>query len=251
MADWIRRFHPAPHAPVRLLCFPHAGGTAAAQYDLSAAVSGTLDPLVVQYPGRHDRFGEPPAERAEQIVGAVLRELPDPADRPLALFGHSMGALLAFETARMLQDLGRPPAALFVSGRGGPSLPLPARWSEELSDDGLLAEMRLLAGTSEDLLADPMLMELALPPLRADYRLLGRYAYVPGPPLRCPVVALGGDADPRVPVAELAAWERETAVGLTTHVLPGGHFYLDAVLPEVVRLVTGALGRVRKAPVAY
>ncbi|OKJ72324.1 thioesterase II family protein [Streptomyces sp. CB02460] len=241
MAHWIRRFHPAPHAPVRLLCFPHAGGTASAQHALSAAVSGALDPLVVQYPGRHDRFGEPPVERAEEIVEAVLGELPpDPADRPLALFGHSMGALMAFESARVLQGMGRPPAVLFVSGRGGPSLPLPARWSEELSDDELLAEMRLLAGTDEELLADPMLMELALPPLRADYRLLGRYAYAPGPPLSCPVVALGGDADPRVPVAELAAWERETAAGLTTHVLPGGHFYLDAGLPEVVRVVTGA-----------
>jgi surfactin synthase thioesterase subunit len=239
MADWIRRFHPAPDAPARLLCFPHAGGAAAAQHALSAAVAGPLEPLVVQYPGRHDRFTEPFAERTGQIVDAVLRELPpDPAGRPLALFGHSMGALVAFETARALQARGRPPAALFVSGRQGPSLPLPARWPGAPSDDELLAEMRLLAGTDEGLLADPMLLELVLPALRADYALLSAYVYRPGPRLLCPVVALTGDTDLRVPVAEVAAWERETERGFSTHVLPGGHFYLDEQLPYVSGVLT-------------
>ncbi|MFF7352807.1 MULTISPECIES: thioesterase II family protein [Streptomyces] len=239
MDEWIRRFHHAPDAPARLLCFPHAGGAAAAYHALSAAVAGPLEPSVVQYPGRHDRLTEPFAERIDQVVDAVLDALPaDPAGRPLALFGHSMGALMAFETARALQARGRTPAALFVSGRGGPSLPLVTRWTGVPSDDDLLAELRLLAGTDDSLLVDPMLLELALPVLRADYAMLSAYSYRPGARLRCPVVALTGDADPRVPVAEVPAWQRETEGAFTTHVLPGGHFYLDDHLPYVTKVLT-------------
>ncbi|WP_328745001.1 alpha/beta fold hydrolase [Streptomyces sp. NBC_00285] len=239
MADWIRRFHPAADAPARLLCFPHAGGAAAAYHPLSAAVTGPLEPLVVQYPGRHDRFAEPFAERIGEVVDAVLDALSaDPAGRPPALFGHSMGAVVAFETARALQARGQVPAALFVSGRGGPSVPVAARWPKAPSDAELLAEMRLLAGTDDVLLADPMLLELILPALRADYAMLFAHTHRPGPRLRCPVVALTGDADPRVPVSAVAAWERETEGAFTTHVLPGGHFFVDEHLPYVARVLT-------------
>ncbi|MFF9767209.1 thioesterase II family protein [Streptomyces sp. NPDC014636] len=242
MDGWIRRFHPAPDAPARLLCFPHAGGAAAAYHALSAAVAGPLEPLVVQYPGRHDRLAEPFAERIDQVADAVLDALPaETASRPLALFGHSMGALAAFETARALRARGRAPAALFVSGRGGPSLPVVTRWAGVPTDEDLLAELRLLAGTDGSLLTDPMLLEVALPALRADYAMLSAYSYRPGPRLRCPVVALTGDADPRVPVAEVPAWRQETEGPFTTHVLPGGHFYLDGHLPAVARVLTSVL----------
>ncbi|GAA3146659.1 alpha/beta fold hydrolase [Streptomyces rameus] len=244
MDGWIRRFHRAPDAPVRLLCFPHAGGAAGAQHALSAAVAGPLEPLVVQYPGRHDRFAEPFAERIDQVVDAVVDALPaDPAGRPLALFGHSMGALAAFETARALQARGRAPAALFVSGHNGPSLPVTTDWAGVPTDAELLAEMRLLAGTDDSLLADPMLLEVALPALRADYAMLSAYSYRPGPPLRCPVVALTGDADPRVPAQAVRAWRQETEGPFTAHVLTGGHFYLDGHLPYLARVFASVFAR--------
>ncbi|MFJ7201241.1 MULTISPECIES: thioesterase II family protein [unclassified Streptomyces] len=237
MNNWTRCFRPAPEAGAQLLCFPHAGGSASGYIPLATEVTGTVEALVVQYPGRHDRFAEPFAERFGVVVDAVLASLPPSGGRPLLLFGHSMGALLAFETAQRLAAEGREPAALFVSGSEGPSLPRRSRLPESPSDDDLIREMRLLSGTDEELLTHPEILELALPPLRADYAMLSARTYVPGPPLHCPVVALTGDSDPRVSVEGAQAWEREAEGPFERHVLPGGHFFLNDHLPYVADLV--------------
>lgn len=161
-----------------------------------------------------------------------------------------MGALLAFETARRLAAEGREPAALFVSGSEGPSRPRSARLPDPPSDHDLIAEMRLLSGTDEELLAHPEILELALPPLRADYAMLFARVHVPGPPLHCPVVALTGDSDPRVSVEGVQAWERETEGPFERHVLPGGHFFLGDHLPYVADLVAAQVsGRVSRTVV--
>ncbi|MFD0025921.1 thioesterase II family protein [Streptomyces sp. NPDC058382] len=237
MNNWIRCFRPAPDAGAQLLCFPHAGGSASSYHPLAAEVAGSVEAQVVQYPGRHDRLAEPFAERLGDVVDAVLASLPASGGRPLMLFGHSMGALLAFETARRLSAEGRPPATLFVSGSEAPSLPRPARLPDPPSDTDLIGEMRLLSGTDEELLTHPEILQLALPPLRADYAMLSARTYVPGPPLRCPVVALTGDSDPRVSLEGVQAWERETDGPFERHVLPGGHFFLSDHLPRVAELV--------------
>ncbi|WP_055700799.1 thioesterase II family protein [Streptomyces silaceus] len=245
MGDWIRCFHPAPAAGTRLLCFPHAGGSVSAYHALSAAVTGVVDPRLVQYPGRQDRYGEPFAERAGDVVDAVLGVRSQWDDgRPVALFGHSMGALLAFETARRLTAEGRPPAALFVSGRRGPSLPWrPAgrRPVREMSDAELIEDMKGLSGTDNELFSSPELIPLFLPPVRADYRIVDEYEYREGPRLDCPVIALTGDADPRVTVEAARVWERETQGAFSCHVLTGGHFFLDDHLPYVADVIAAAL----------
>ncbi|MFD7721616.1 thioesterase II family protein [Streptomyces sp. NPDC059814] len=167
----------------------------------------------------------------------MLASLPASGGRPLMLFGHSMGALLAFETARRLAAEGRAPAALLVSGSEAPSLPRRARLPTPASDEDLIGEMRLLSGTDEELLTDPEILGLALPPLRADYAMLFARTHVPGPPLRCPVVALTGDRDPRVSVEGVQAWEQETEGPFERHVLSGGHFFLGDHLGRVAELV--------------
>ncbi|MEV5204578.1 alpha/beta fold hydrolase [Streptomyces sp. NPDC053720] len=239
MDNWIRCFRPAPDAAAQLLCFPHAGGSASGYMPLSTQVAGSAEALVVQYPGRHDRIAEPFAERLGDVVHAVLGSLSEGGGRPLILFGHSMGALLAYETARQLAAEGREPAALFVSGSEGPSLPRRVRLPDRPSDADLIGEMRLLSGTDDELLTHPEILELALPPLRADYAMLFSRVHVPGPPLRCPVVALTGDNDPRVTVEGVQAWERETEGPFERHVLPGGHFFLGDHLPLVADLIAG------------
>ncbi|MEV6674110.1 alpha/beta fold hydrolase [Streptomyces sp. NPDC051162] len=238
---WLRRYHESAGAPVRLVCFPFAGGSASYFFGLSRLLSPDVEVLAVQYPGRQDRHGEPCLESVAELADAVVTELP--ADgRPFALFGHSMGALVAFEVARRLRDPGGPgrPVRLFASG--GIARPYRPEGSGELPGDrDILAHLRSLGGTDERFFASEELQALILPALRADYRAVGAYE-PPGPErLGCPVTALIGDADGRTSPAEAATWRERTSGDFELHVLPGGHFYLDACQEQVAGIVADAL----------
>ncbi|MER6592465.1 alpha/beta fold hydrolase [Micromonospora purpureochromogenes] len=233
---WIRRFHPAPDAPTRLVCFAHAGGSASYFYPVSQALSPGLDVLAVQYPGRQDRRAEPAFEDVPRLVDALVDEVAVWADRPLALFGHSLGATVAYEVARRLQARGTEVSALFASGRRAPSRHRPA-WVHEGDDEALISEMLKLEGTDAQMLTDPELVRMILPALRADYKAAETYRYQPGPPLTCPVYALTGDADPQVDVPDAESWREHTTGPFALHVFSGGHFYLNRHAPQVMALI--------------
>ncbi|MGW1597930.1 thioesterase II family protein [Streptomyces sp. NPDC002343] len=234
---WIRRYHPRPDAAARLVCLPHAGGSATFYHPVSASMPASVDVLAVQYPGRQDRRHEPCAASIQELADQVTPALLPWADRPLVLFGHSMGASLGFEVARRLErDHGIVPRALFASARRAPSCPRDE--SVHLrDDDGLIEEMRRLSGTDSAVLDDVELLRMALPAIRADYRAAETYAYEPGPNLRCPVVALVGDDDPKVTVDEARAWSRHTDASFECHVFQGGHFYLTSHQQQVLGLL--------------
>lgn len=122
---WIRRYHPAPEAAERLVCFPHAGGSASFYLPVSTALSPAVDVLGVQYPGRQDRRHEPGVTSVADLADSITRALADWGDRPLTFFGHSMGAVVAFEVARRMEGAGGGPVRLFASGGG--RRPAPAR----------------------------------------------------------------------------------------------------------------------------
>ncbi|QHA03354.1 alpha/beta fold hydrolase [Streptomyces broussonetiae] len=234
---WIRRYHPRPDAAARLVCLPHAGGSATFYHPVSAGLPESVDVLAVQYPGRQDRRGEPCAASIQELADAVTSVLLPWTDRPLVLFGHSMGATLGFEVARRLEhDHGVVPRALVASARRAPSCP--REESVHLrDDDGLVEEMRQLSGTDSAILDDEELIRMALPAIRADYRVAETYVYEPGPDLRCPIVGLVGDNDPKVTVEEARAWSRHTATSFDFHVFQGGHFYLTSHQKEVLDLL--------------
>lgn len=232
--SWIRRFHPAPDRPVRLVLLPHAGGSANFYLPLSETLSAHVDVLTIQYPGRLDRLAEPCLTTIDEFTAGVLAELVPWLDRPTVLFGHSMGATVAFELAgRLEREHGLVPRQLVVSGRREPEDNRDGTVHLR-DDDGLLEEVAALSGTDPEFFDEPELRGLILPALRADYRAIETYAYRPAPPLRCPILALTGDADPRVSVEEAGRWRDYTTGRFDLEVFPGGHFYLTDARQSVV-----------------
>ncbi|HEX8868083.1 MAG TPA: alpha/beta fold hydrolase [Lentzea sp.] len=228
---WFRRFAEAPPGAPRLVCFPHAGGAASWYQPFASYFSGRCELVAVQYPGRQDRRSEPLLDDirvlADQVSGLLTR------DRPLHLFGHSMGAMIAFEVALRVQ-----PDHLFVSGRRAPQIVRDDR--VHLRDDaGLIAEVRRLAGTNARVFDDEELVRMVLPAIRADYRAAETYRYSPGPSLSCPLTALTGDADPKATVDEVSLWRERTTGAFSLNVFSGGHFFLSDNRSAVAALVSG------------
>ncbi|TXS52229.1 MULTISPECIES: thioesterase II family protein [unclassified Streptomyces] len=237
---WLRRFHTAESGALRLFCFPHAGGNASFFHPFSARLTPRTEVLAVQYPGRQERFDEPRVEDLHELADLVAAELAAWAEEPFALFGHSMGATLAFEVGSRLHARGARPTALFVSGRRAPSVPAPG--SVHLaSDEKLIADMRLLGGTDNRMLDNLELLAVILPAVRSDYVATETYRYRGAPPLDCPVTAFIGDADPRVDAPMARAWAAHTTEKFLLHVFEGGHFFLVPHLDAMVDTVTATL----------
>lgn len=223
---WISRPAPPPHARLRLFCFPYAGGTAADFRAWPSRLPTGVDVVAIQLPGRANRVREPRFMSLTPLV-EVLQEVLRPHLRPpFAFFGHSMGALIAYALARRLHAAdGSRPVRLYVSGHRAPHLPSRDPPVHSLPDREFLDELRQLNGTPEEILRDAELRELMLPLLRADFAIAETYVHVPGEPLDCPVLALGGRDDPLVSEPEVRAW-RETTTGPFRHrMIPGDHFF--------------------------
>ncbi|MEV7019818.1 alpha/beta fold hydrolase [Streptomyces sp. NPDC093991] len=237
---WLRRFGPPAEGAMRLVCFPHAGGGASSYHSLGRALSPQAEVLAVQYPGRQDRRHEPPLPRLSELADRIAETLDALDDgAPYALFGHSLGALVAYETARRLDRSGRTPHRLFVSARCAPTAG--AGPTDELADDAaLLAEVRRLGGG--DVLDDPEIQAMALPALRADYQALRSYAWRDGPGLRCPVTVLTATHDPLCAPEQATDWLRLSVLPGRSRVFTGGHFYLQDRVTEVARAVLTDLG---------
>lgn len=243
MSAWLRRFKPTADAPVRLYCFPHAGGSASYFAPMARALAPSIDVVAVQYPARQDRRAEPAIPSIVSLARGVAPEIS--TDRPFAFFGHSMGATVAFEAARLVS-----PVELFVSGRRGPTT-YRGESLHRQGDEALMRELKSLGGT--DLAAlDDEIMEMVLPALRADYQAVETYRFEPGPLLSCPITALIGDADPKVSLEEARDWAAHTTGRFEIEVFPGGHFYLAdqaaAVNAALVRRLTPGLPRTAATP---
>jgi medium-chain acyl-[acyl-carrier-protein] hydrolase len=244
---WISCPRPDPGARLRLFCLPPAGGGALMFRGWAGRLPGA-EVCLVQLPGREARRREPPFTRWEPLVQALAEVLEPWLDRPFALFGHSMGALLGFELARRLRRAGkRTPAALIASGRNAPSRPWGLPRLSRLSDDALALWMRRLGGTPREVLEDPDLRGAILPVLRVDMALCESYAYEPGAPLSCAISAYAGLQDPHTDLPSLEAWRGECARDFAVRCFAGDHFFLrsaeDEVLGALARELTQATAR--------
>lgn len=212
----------------RLLCFPFAGGSAANYSAWRRKLPEAIEVVPVELPGRWGRSHEPPATNVESLSVDIANEARLLADLPIALLGYSMGALLAFEVARVAVDRGWfEPKHLFVAARPAPHVAIERKPLSHLPDDELLSTVsRDLGALPPDVLADPQMRALALEVLRIDLPLIERHRHVPGPPLACPVTAFAGTRDTLVPVFTVERWQELTggAFGLTT--FDAAHFFL-------------------------
>lgn len=238
---WVRRFHPSPEARIRLVCFPHAGGSASYFFPVSGALKPGIEVLALQYPGRHDRHNESRIETISELADRLHEVIAPFCDDGTAFFGHSMGAILAFEVARRLdRKEGISPAALIVSGRRGPSTQR-VETVHRRSDAGLVREMRELNGTDTAMLGDEDFVRMILPAVRSDYTAIENYRYDMGPPVSCPILALTGDHDPKTTVEEAEDWARHTSGPFELKVYQGGHFYLNDRAADIIRTIADYL----------
>ncbi len=239
-SGWIRQFH-APGSPENppLLVFPHAGAGASAYRAFSKVLSTTFDVTVFQYPGRQDRAAETLLASVHEIAAGAFEEF-SRADShrevPIVTFGHSMGALVAFEFVRLAEARGIAVRQLTVSAAVAPCHAA-AKPPHPTDDDDILSHLAVLEGTSSDVFANRDLMKLALPVIKADYRAFDAYSCADDVKVAAPIHAIGGDQDPIVTLGDLYGWGKHTeAVAVT--MFDGGHFYLHDHMDAVADLMS-------------
>ncbi|GAA1501329.1 alpha/beta fold hydrolase [Kitasatospora kazusensis] len=241
--EWVRRFHPSPEAELRLVLFPHAGGSASYYFPFSQALAPDIEVLSLQYPGRQDRRGEECITSISELADRVYAELQPWTDGPFAFFGHSMGSILACEVAQRFQRRrGQEPLRLFASGYPAPSR-LPSGTVHLRDEAGLVRELREVGGTDPQWLEDKDLLAAILPAVRGDYQAIETHSWEPVPPLDCPITMLVGNHDPHTSMEQAAAWQNHTTGEFTMQVFEGGHFYLENHRAEVVDTVSTALAK--------
>jgi medium-chain acyl-[acyl-carrier-protein] hydrolase len=224
---WLAVSRPNPKAALRLLCFPYAGGGEAVFRAWPEGLPGGVEVCAVQLPGRGARVKEPPFANIRDLMEALGPGLAPHLDKPFAIFGHSMGALVGFEFARHLRrEYAVEPVHLFVSGRPGPRT-VRSRNVNALSDSEFLEMLSAYNGTPKEALAHRELMELMLPLIRADFAISQSYAYTPEPPLDCPITAFGGLHDDTTSREKLEEWREQTRRRFLVRMLPGDHFFLN------------------------
>lgn len=227
-------------APIRLFTLPYAGGGASAYRAWNKILPPQIDAYAVQLPGRETRYAEPRITQFSAAVEAITEAIRPHLDRPFAIFGHSLGARLAFETTRRLRHLNLPmPKHLFVSSCTAPQINKKRQIYHTLADQDFIEAVTKLGGMPDALLQNDELLELVLPILRADFSLYETYQYMVEPVLHCPITAFGGIEDSEAMPDDVEQWQRQTTQNFRTRLFPGNHFYLNAhtneLLSEIVR----------------
>jgi len=240
-APWIIRYGATAGATIRLFCFPYAGAGAWVFAPWSRSLRG-VDICGVELPGHGSRLSEPRYTRLNALVRRAAAALRPYLDMPFALFGHSIGGLVAFELTRTLRrERLSLPTRLFVSALAAPHIYQRASRRHDMPDGELVKRLAELGGTPSEILADPELAELFLPIIRSDLQLLDTYEYLSEEPLACPITAFGGADDPLTNSEALAAWRDQTSAAFSFQTLPGGHFFLNTHRSELLQALTGEL----------
>ncbi|MGD1897782.1 MAG: thioesterase II family protein [Phormidesmis sp.] len=244
MNSWIICPQRQVQAELRLFCFAYAGGSAWIFRPWAKQLPGSIEVCGIELPGRGKRLVEPAMTDLDTIIQALGPQLLPMLDRPFAFFGHSLGALVAFELCRWLRrTVQLTPCHFWVSAARAPQLPIPLPLMHQLSEQDFISRLKRYQGTPISVLNNLELMTLMLPMLRADFTVLETYAYQPRAPFEFPITGLWGDQDDIVSQAEVAAWQVHTSQ-FSLESVPGDHFFMQqplfvqALLPNLITLAS-------------
>lgn len=218
-------------ANYRVFCFPHAGGGASFYKKWEEAFDGGVDLIGVQYPGHFDRIKESPATNIEELTDPICEEIEAYTDIPVVLFGHSLGALVAYTISKKLS---KPPLLLGVSGRNSPQYTLNTS-IHKMDVNDLILDLYKQGGTSFDILDNFEAMQLFIPAIRADYQIAETYVLPSDAKLLdCPISIFWGEDDKDIHISAVSDWRFMTKRNFKQHIFSGGHFYLESQFKKVV-----------------
>lgn len=235
-STFIYRPNAKANPRARLFCFPYAGAGGAIFRLWPNYLQDDVEVVSLHPPGRAHRLREPPFTRVEAMVETAIENFADLFDRPFAVFGHSLGAIVGAEFVRVMSESGREAAHLFISSR--PPVPQRTCQLHKLEDSEFIAAIsERYQGIPPEILSQEDLLQLVLPGLRADVEALETFNYTERAKIRCPTSVFGGEADPTVSLADLEAWHAEVMAPCDVRVFAGDHFYLNtqskALLAEI------------------
>jgi medium-chain acyl-[acyl-carrier-protein] hydrolase len=241
--SWLSCVSQPPDPECILFCFSHAGGGASVYSTWAPLLAPKIAVKAIQLPGRENRITEKPISSFPVIVNSIVDAIEGQIDRPFAFFGHSMGTLVALETARELRRRSlRQPVHLFVSGRHAPDLSSGLPPLHRLPDEEFLREcVRIYQGIPQAVLNEPELVAIFLPALRADLEAVETYKYQEDPPLACPITALFGTGDSTSSPELVMGWARQTRKQFVYKAVPGAHLYLQSARSEILATLRQSL----------
>jgi medium-chain acyl-[acyl-carrier-protein] hydrolase len=244
LSKWVTCPHPTPDAALRLFCLPFAGGGASIYRLWASLLPPSIEVCPIQLPGRENRYHEAAFTDLVALSHAVSRELTPYFDKPFAIFGHSLGALIAFEVARALRRAQAPaPLAMCLAAHRAPQLPPSRAPIYQLADAAFIDEIRRMQGTPAAVLENRELMAFLLSTLRSDFQACDTYVCAPEPPLASPLLVFGGTEDQEVGEEALGRWREQTVAAFSLLMLPGTHFFVQSQRERLLAAIGGHLAR--------
>jgi medium-chain acyl-[acyl-carrier-protein] hydrolase len=241
--DWIVRPKARSRAPLRLFCFPHAGVGTSAFRGWAEELKLDAEICLIQPPGRESRLRDELFSSIPELVPVLVENIASFLDRPFAFYGHSLGAIVAFETALELRRTRHlQPIHMFVGASPAPQLPWIHSPLRSLPDDDFLTETQRRYGPMpQEVIADADMRTMILRVLRADITTVETYSHVAQAPLDCGITAFGGLEDRMVTRPLLEAWQQQTLSDFRLHMLPGSHFFLHSARTRLLEFISDEL----------
>lgn len=241
---WVTFSRPVPDAKLRLFCFPYAGGSSVTYRAWPLGLPADVEVCAIQLPGHGNRLHEPLFDRLTPLLDDLAPKLIPYLNKPFVFFGHSMGALIAFElTRRLRRDYARMPQHLFISGHRPAQTRDVKKRTFDLPEAEFIQELVRLNGTPTEVLENPELLEVMIPILRTDFAIAQTYEYVEEPPLECDLTALGGISDVSVTREHLEVWKTHTSANFKLRMFLGDHFYLHTARTSLLQTIALDLRR--------